>query len=142
MSTNIPYDGVGMADIQTDSFKSINLFAGEAPIVTTPEVVAAATIASADLPAFTVVGRNGSGELVKAVLDTVTPANNIAPIGITCSPVLMASTNRSVAAYRGGFFNMDALTWDASFDTAAKKRVAFEASQPGIFIGTVPTYGD
>lgn len=142
MSTNIPFDGAGMADIQTDSFKSVNLFAGEAPIVTTSETVAAATIASADLPAFSVVGRDGSGNLVMAVLDTATPANNIAPIGITCSPVLKGATNKGVAVYRGGFFNMDALNWDASFDTAAKKRVAFEASQPLIFIGTVPTYGD
>ena len=65
----------------------------------------------------------------------------VPPIGVTCSPVKKGASNKSVAVYRGGYFNMDALNWDASFDSAAKKRVEFEASQPGIFIGTVPTYG-
>jgi hypothetical protein len=140
MATNIPYDDAGMAAIQTEDFGRVPLWAGEAPIVTTPEVVADATVASADLPAFSVVGRDANGKLVMAKYATDETA--IAPIGVTCSPVLTGATAKNVAVYRGGFFNMAALNWDASFDTDAKKRLAFEASAPGIFVGTIPTYGD
>ncbi len=128
MATQIPYSNAGMADFATEDFGSVELFSGDAPIVTTAEIVAAATIASADLPAFSVVGRNSSGELVMA------NASTIKPIGITCSPVLEGATARNVAVYRGGDFNPDALNWDASFNTDALKRLAFEASAPGIFI--------
>lgn len=139
MATNIPYDDAGMAKAETEAFGTVALWAGEAPVVTTAEIVAAETVASADLPAFSVVGRNAEGELVMA---TSAADGAIAPIGVTCSPVLTGATDLNVAVYRGGYFNMAALNWDSSFDTDAKKRLAFEGSAPGIFVGTVPTYGD
>lgn len=132
------YADAGVASLATQSFTETPLFSGEAPVVTTSEVVAAATIASADLPAFSVVGRNASGELVMAVYDDATPANAIAPIGITTATVKTGSTAKNVEVFRGGMFNPAALNWDASFDTALKKRLAFEASAPGIFIQTSP----
>ncbi len=132
------YADAGVASLATQSFTEVPLFSGEAPIVTTSEVVAAATIASADLPAFSVVGRNSSGELVAAVYDTATPANAIAPIGITTATVKQGATAKNVEVFRGGMFNPAALVWPASFDTALKKRLAFEASAPGIFIQTSP----
>ena len=129
--TNIPYGDPGMASSANEEFVSQELLSGDFPLSTTPEVVASAVIASADLPAFTVVGRNGSGELVKAVY------GSIAPVGITTAKVLEGATDAHVAIYRSGMFNPAALNWDSSYNTAAKKRLAFEASQPTIFIRDV-----
>lgn len=133
------YADAGLAGIQTQTFTETPLFSGEAPIVTISEVVAAATIASADLPAFSVVGRNSSGELVLATWASDT--SGIAPVGITTAKVLKGATARNVEIFKGGMFNPAALNWHSSFDTAAKKRLAFEGSAPGIFIQAIPTYG-
>lgn len=133
------YGNAGLASAQTESFNEVPLFSGEAPIVTTSEIVAAAAITSADLPAFSVVGRNSDGELVLATW--ADDDSGIAPIGITTAAVLKGVTARNVDAFRGGMFNPAALNWDASFDTAEKKRLAFEGSAPGIFIQAIPTYG-
>lgn len=138
MSSN--YADAGLAGIQTQSFVEVPLFSGESPIVTQSETVAAAAIASADLPAFTVVGRNASGELVKAVY--ATDATAIKPVGITTAKVLKGATDKKVEIFKGGTFNPAALTWDASYTTDALKRLAFEGSAaPGIFIQAIPTYG-
>lgn len=133
------YSEAGLAGAQSQSFVEVPLFSGEAPIVTISEIVAAATIATADLPAYTVVGRNSSGELVKATW--ASDDSGVAPIGITTAKVLKGATARNVEVFKGGMFNPAALTWDATFDTAAKKRLAFEGSAPGIFIQSIPTYG-
>ena len=137
------YADAGLAGSQTQSFAETPLFSGEAPIVTVSEVVAAATITAADLPAYSVVGRNASGELVLAVYndgEEGSPAA-IAPVGITTAKVVKGPTAKNVEIFKGGMFNPAALNWHSTFDTAAKKRLAFEASAPGIFIQAVPTYG-
>lgn len=134
MTTNIPYDDAGMAGSWTDDFASIPLFSGEAPIVTTPEKVSANAIATADLPAFTVVGRSAiDGSIIPAVWGT-----NDA-IGITCSTVKAGTQNATVAIYRGGMFNPAALNWPSSYSTDARKKQAFEKLGQGIFIRALTT---
>lgn len=121
----------GMAASNSESFTTVTLVTGDFPQHDTSEVVAASVIATDDLPALTVVGRDSSGEIVPAVLGG---GNAVAPIGITINTVKAGATNRTVAVYRAGCYNPDALVWDSSYDTDAKKRVAFEASQPTLFL--------
>lgn len=65
------------------------------------------------------------------------------PYGILAEPVVMTNgQSMSVEFIRTGHFNMDALTWDASFATEESKRSAFEGSlSPGIFISK-PEFND
>ena len=131
--TTIPIKDAGMAGSETGTFTTLVLITGNHPTITTPETVADATVATDDLPAYTVVGRDENGNLVPATWNA-TPANAVAPIGITTATVLAGTTGGSVPVYRDGGFNPDALTWDASFDTDEKKRLAFEATQPTLII--------
>lgn len=130
---NIPQNDAGLAFSDSDTFTQVTLHTGAMPQVTTSEVVAAALVASVDLPAYSVVGRNAGGELVMAVWDAVA-ANNVRPIGITTTTVKAGATAKNVAVWRDGVFNPDALNWHASFDTDLKKRLAFELSQQTIFL--------
>ena len=127
---------VGIASVSTDVFTSVELLSGDTPaVVTTNEPIASALLTSG-IPARTLVGRDGSGNLVKAVLGSV------APIGITVVTVAAASgAGTKVPVYRAGCFNPAALAWDASYDTDEKKRLAFEGSNPQIFIKKNPTQG-
>jgi len=132
MATLIPTTDLGMATMLTDSFKTVPLLAGTAPTVTTDEVVADA-VAAAGLPAFSVVGFDSSGKLVKATYNA-TPASGVPAIGITTAAVVAGATAKNVSIFRDGVFNMDALIWDSSYDTDAKKKAAFEYAGKGIFI--------
>lgn len=136
----INQDNAGEAAGLVDSFSQLTLFTGDTPVSTTPEVVATAAVAGADLPARSVVGRDASGNLVKAVYNA-NPANAIRPIGITTATVKQGSVGVSVGVYRSGMFNPDALIWDATFNTDALKRLAFEFAQPTIFLRK-PEYPD
>lgn len=129
----IPQKDAGAAAGLSDTFGELIVFTGDTPVSTTPEVVAAAAISGADLPAYTVVGLNGSGELVKAVYNA-NPANAVYPIGITTATVKQGATNRNVGVYRAGMFNPDALVWDATYNTDALKKRAFDVVQPTIML--------
>lgn len=105
--------------------------------VTFTEVVAA----SQTLAAFTVVGKDANGRLVKATWNA-TPANEIDPIGILAEAVTTdASTNyKGALVYKTGHFNFNRLVWDATFDTDAKKLAAIRALEPNIKVGAPKTY--
>ena len=126
--TQIPFGDEHLASSQSEEFTAIELLSGDAPRVTTPEIVAAATIAAADLPAFSVVGRDVAGKLVLAEFGSI-PA-----IGITTQPIKMGVADDNVSIFRSGMFSLGALNYDASYDTDEKKRLAFEEAQPTIFI--------
>lgn len=56
--------------------------------------------------------------------------------GVLTAPVVLAAgETTTVDLIRTGHLSMDALVWDASFDTDAKKKVAFEAGlSPTLFV--------
>ncbi len=56
---------------------------------------------------------------------------------ILAEPInILNGATMTFAVYRTGHWDMDALVWDASYDTDAKKKAAFEGSlSPTIFIG-------
>lgn len=134
----IPETDVGMAGIQTEDFKTIPLFSGTVPTVTTDEVVADAVVSGADLPAFSVVGFDASGKLVMATWNA-TPASGVPAIGITTAKVKQGATAKNVSIFRDGIFNPAALNWHATYDTDAKKKTAFEYAGKGLYIKK-PTY--
>lgn len=129
----IPHGDVHIATSETDSFDQIVLLTGDTPpVVTTSEVAAAA------LPQWCVVGRDADGKIVKATY--AADDTGVEPIGITVNAVDPAvGTLDTVAVYRAGCFNPNALVWDATFDTDAKKKAAFEKTGTQIFL-VAPKY--
>lgn len=125
----------GLAALNTEDFKTRGLISdADVPLIFTTETL---LNQSADTPAYTVVGRiTATGKVTTCDLGAEDGSQK--PIGITASTVLNNNADNVVNLYRGGCFNPDALNWHASFDTAAKKRLAFEASQPTIFIKALP----
>lgn len=70
-----------------------------------------------------VVGFDGSGNLIPAVLGTT------AAIGfISYAPSAATTLGQMVGVIRQGVFNDDLLVFDATYNTAAKKRLAFEGA--------------
>lgn len=82
------------------------------------------------LAAYTAVGLDASGNVVPALVDTVTPANTIQAIGIIMYPVTTgASGDLPVGRIlRGGCLNPDLIVWDDSYDTLEKKLEAFNGA--------------
>lgn len=97
------------------------LFTGENPRQFVEDIPVAL---SQTLPAYSVVGLNGSGNIVKAVLGTT------AAIGILMYPVTTGASGALPVGrvLRGGCVNPDLLVWDATYDTAAKKAAAFRGA--------------
>lgn len=83
---------------------------------------------NANYAQFTVVGKNGSGQLVPATWDA-DPEVAIKPIGVLAHAASLGASGTGTGTFwYSGCFNMDALVWDASFNTDAKKLAAFEGS--------------
>lgn len=94
---------------------------------------------SQTLAAYTVVGQNASGNIVPAVYDSVTPANNIQAIGILMYPVTSAGSGPLPAGrvLRAACINplFSLLVWNAGYSTDALKMNAFEgAPSPTQFV--------
>lgn len=113
---------VGIPGFETDSYGAGEpLVTGSKEITTGVEKVGASTT----LAAYSVVGRDGSGNLVLANL-----TGPIVPVGIlTVAVTTGVGVSTTVEVFKSGIFNPDALTWHADYDTAAKKAVAFEGSK-------------
>lgn len=89
--------------------------------------------ASVDLPIYSVVAYDGTTIALAEMVGSPGVSN---AYGILTAPVLTGTgESTTVAVYRSGHFNMDALNWDASFSTDALKQAAFEGSvSPTIFV--------
>lgn len=117
-----PYADPGRAAFEElDTYVQNFLLSGPHPVLA-PAYTYNADAATV-LAQFTVVGLDGSNEIVAADISDVDPANWIVPIGVLAHAVA-ANDGRAHVWYQGAF-NMDALVWDASFDSDAKKLAAF-----------------
>jgi hypothetical protein len=111
-----------------DVYVDANLIAGAEPAMQSPTRLLLADLQT--LAAFTVVGFDATGRLVKAVWNA-TLANAIKPIGVLLHAATSGASNTTIfgEVFLTGNFNVgvDAvgtespLVWDASFDTVAKK---------------------
>lgn len=73
---------------------------------------------------YSVVGLNGSGKIALAKFDKTVQALGVLPHAVS----LGASGAQNAPVWFTGNFNSDALVWDASFDTDAKKAAAFDGA--------------
>lgn len=119
----IPHGDVHLAGVETESFTPIVFLTGD-----TPSQVTTAEVAAVALSKWQVVGRDGTGKIIPAVLGTTEA------IGITVNAVDPAAGTGKVAVYRAGCYNPKALVWDATYDTDAKKKTAFEKTGTQIFM--------
>lgn len=97
------------------------LFTGENPRQFVEDIPVAL---SQTLVAYTAVGLDGSGNIVKAVLGTT------AAIGIIMYPVTTGASGALPVGriLRGGCVNPDVVVWDATYNTARKKLEAFHGA--------------
>ena len=118
-----PYSDPGRASFEElDTYLQNFLLAGNHP-----ELKPAYSFASAsgtELDQFAVVGLS-SGNIVAATWHA-TEGSDIKPIGILAHEKKDGETRAHV--WYSGAFNMDALVWDNSFDTDAKKEAAFRGA--------------
>ena len=119
--TTIPYGGEGVpSGVDTQEFSYQELLAGHIPEFLT--VSGHEADGATAMAAFTVVGLSG-GVLVPATEDKTVQA-----LGILAAPILANATTQKVGLIRGGNFRAEALVFDASYDTDAKKLAAFEGA--------------
>jgi hypothetical protein len=116
-----PYADPGRAAFEVlDTYMQNFLLAGNHPELAQPYSFTAE--GGTTLEQFSVVGLNGSGYLALATEDGTVQA-----LGVLAQAFDSASDS-GVPVYYQGCFNMDALVWDASFDTDAKKEAAFRGA--------------
>ena len=120
----------GLGAFETATVGTLDPLSGNTPENTTSHPVDPAAVVAADLPAFSVVGLGANG-LTLAKFD-----KSVQALGVTVVKVDKGSTAANVGIFRDGTFDPAALTWDASFDTAAKKLAAFNGAPTptGIYI--------
>lgn len=131
VDTTIPHGEPGVASFASETFGNKNeprFGDGEAKttnITFTPG-------ASGSLALYSVLNLAGSALADWNVTRDAGCANYI-----LAEPVVLTNgVPITVPVYRTGHWDMDALVWDASYDTEAKKKAAFEGSvSPTIFIG-------
>lgn len=124
MSNNIH---IAQGDL-TEAYVPFTLLAGDVPaLASRAEVI---LDVNAEVAQYTVLGRiTASGKLQACVLTAMDGSE--VPVGILAHAVGSAAANADATApvYFSGNFNMDALVWDASFDTEAKKLAAFDSNK-------------
>jgi hypothetical protein len=108
-----------------------NLFAGEAPIITTNYTLTASTAISAGQ----VLAIDPATGYLVVVVPAATDGTEIARC-IAVEAVASNASAISIPVYVGGFFNHAALTWPAAWDTLAERKAAFEGTD--IHIGAIP----
>lgn len=132
--------GLGIPSQASDTIGAVPqpLFLSDAPdAVTFSEVVAA----SQTLAAFTVVGKDGSGRLVKATWNA-TEGSRVKPIGVLAEAITTdSSTNyKGALVYKTGHFNFARLVWDATFLNDADKMTQIRLLEPNLKVGKIATY--
>lgn len=98
-----------------------SLLSGHLPAwMTKDEIVAA----NQNIPAYTPVGKDGSGRIVPAVSGTTQA------IGITITAIVTdaSTTYKGAPIVRAACLNPDRINWPASYDTDAKKFAAFDGA--------------
>lgn len=102
----------------------VALFTGDSPPPLTVDMTVAA---SQTIPALSLVGLDGSGNLIPAVSGGGSP---VQAIGIAVAAITSPGSGalKSIPVYRGGCFNPDKLSWPASYDTEAEKFGAFNGA--------------
>lgn len=111
------------------SYQPVDLFAGDAEIVTEPGLVSAFLV----LAKHTVVGQVTESGLLVAYNPFAADGSQVA-FGILTQAV-QGGSNQSVGVYTAGFFNADALVWPNSIASLMARKMAFKGTT--IHIGSL-----
>lgn len=137
MVERIPFTAPGRPAFERDSgFAGVELLIGDVPPNGAPvDMLLAAATTYAFLSVVGRVGNVSTGALALAKAD-----GSVKAIGVlmTDAVVPAGKTDATGRVHTSGHFNANALVWDASFDTFAKKQAAFEAGTSNILIGRNP----
>lgn len=123
----VPYIEAGQAAFDAlDEYTQKFLISGSHPVLSPG--FAMRVKAEQVLQQFQVVGLDANNDLVPATWHA-TPANAIQAIGVVTQAVTGNDEGTTtVPVFYSGCFNPDALVWDVSFDTEAKKLAAFNGA--------------
>lgn len=113
----------GVPQQYTDTISQVNtyLVTGSEPELMTEDLPVAASMT---MLALTVVGFNGAGAVIPAVL-TTTPPIGVLVVDVTTTA---SATLTGAPVYRQGCLNPDALIWPATINTDALKFNAFHGA--------------
>lgn len=122
VDTNIPIGDPGVADFKEEKFGGPAEWRfGDMPLQTI-NVSITASGANRTLAFLSVLNGEGNGILADW---NVTRDAGSADYILATSVTILDGETAIVPVYVQGHFNMDALVWDASYDTDAKKAAAF-----------------
>lgn len=119
-----------LATTETESFSSVQLFAGDADVVTQPITV----LSGQNLAQYSVVGRVTASGKVK-LCDTAAVDGSQTPIGIMVNAIDASGGDLAGDIYIGGDFLLAPLVWHASFSTDVLKLKAFDRTNIAIHKG-------
>lgn len=118
-------DFLAESDLNSDAYTPEQVVVGGSDVITKPDTIAMAGV----IPALSVMGRvTASGELV--VCNSGAVDGSEVPVAILVSEVDTTSAAQTAPVYVAGEFNVDALSWHASFSTDAAKLAAFGDGSP------------
>lgn len=129
----IPFGAPGVPAFELDDgFTNIELLIGNTPAWGAPMDFPVKE--NSAFPIYSVVGRDADGNMAFAKAD-----GSVVAEAITTVPVATgAGVTTSCRVHTSGHVNMNALAWDASFNTDAKKVAAFQVGRSNIVIGKNP----
>jgi len=136
VDSKIPQGEPGIASFGSETWgNSRTPEYGDGPFTTTELTITASGALELDI--YTVIAEDGTIAVWTAQDDgpPIVPAFSDA-YGILLAPIVMVDgQTMTIPVRRSGHHDMDALVWDTSFDTDAKKVAAFEGSKsPTIFV--------
>lgn len=133
VDNKVPLGNPGIAEFSSETWGNVNeLLISDTPAQVTQTITVTASGADVTITLGQVLAADGAA----ADQAGATAADKACYIGAT-NIVVADGTSKEVPVYRAGHYDMDALTWDASYDTDAKKKAAFDDAgvSPMIFIG-------
>lgn len=135
----ITHGAPGIANYDSETWaNAVELRLQDTPAVATRSITITASGAALDLPLYSVVDGAGFAAYQAVV------ANKTA-LGVLTAPVVLADgDSATVDVMVAGHFDINALTFAATFDTPAKKLVAFDGlgSPINIILGETPFNSD
>lgn len=113
---------------QDPDFAPFTLFAGDAEIITQPDVIAQSGTVIPQWAPLTRDAASGKLRVLGAVTEKV--------VAVAPYPLVATAGDLTFAVYKSGYFNIGAIVWPAAFTTDLQK---FGALQAPMYARAVPT---
>lgn len=110
---------IHIADHHEDSFTPFTLFAGDAEIITQPDVIAQSDDV---IPQWAPLTRDATSKKLRILAANTEKVVAVAPYAIDAT-----AGDVTFAVYKSGYFNIGAIVWPSVFTTDLQKFTALEA---------------